>query len=370
MTEDIKNYVKKLYDTLHEMPEKGFEEFKTAKFIADELKSFGYEVIENIGGQTGVIGILDSKVEGPVLGLRADMDALEYVIDGKKEMRHTCGHDAHSAMLLAAAKKIAEQGIKKGKIMFIFQPAEEKLTGSLSILDTGILDDLDELVGIHVRPVDDTSLGNASPAVWHSATKLMTLKIYGNSAHGARPHLGINVVDVAHSVVGAINSIRVNPSVPHSVKVTNLTIGGNTYNLIPDEGFMALDIRCERNDVMDEMIEKIKKVLQGVTEAYGARYEITYLEGVPAAEYDQEMIAVADEAIKEVLGEDGSIGELYNPGGEDFHFITQRVKCKSTYIGLGADAYPGLHHRDMQLNKDALPYGVEILTKVVEKRLG
>ncbi len=366
---DIKKYVEDMYDRLHAIPENGFEEFKTSAVLAEELKKFGYEVTEHVGG-TGVIGILDSHREGPVVGLRADMDALEYIIDGKSEMRHTCGHDAHSSMLIAAAKVLAEEGIQRGKLMIIFQPAEEKLFGALRMVESGLLNDVQELFGMHVRPVDDTCLGKATPALWHSAAILMTAKIKGVSAHGARPHLGVNAVDVAHSVIGAVNSIRENPSVSHSVKVTKVSVGGDTYNAIPDEVFMALDMRSQTNPVMDDMLMKVKRIFKGITEAYGATYEILSEGGVPAAEYDQEMIAVAEKAIKDVLGEEGAIGPLHNPGGEDFHFLTQKLHCKSAYIGLGADAAPGLHHKDMHLNKEALIYGVKIFVNIARQRLG
>lgn len=366
----IKKYAEDMYDTLHAIPEKGFQEFQTSALMAEKLREFGYQVTDHIGGRTGVTGVMDSGAPGPVLGLRADMDALEYVIDGETVTRHTCGHDAHCAMLITAAKVIAEKGIKRGRLVVIFQPAEEKLYGALSMLDAGALDGIEELVGMHVRPVDDTCLGKATPDMWHSASSIMTVKIKGVSAHGARPHLGVNAVDVVHSIIGAVNSIRENPSVPHSAKVTNVSVGGDTYNAIPDEAFLAMDIRSQTNEVMSDMINKIKKILEGVTKAYSADYEILSLGGVPAAEYDSEMIEAAERAIQAILGKEGSIGTLYNPGGEDFHFMTQRLKCKSTYIGLGADAAPGLHHRDMHLNKEALILGVRLWIHLVDQRLG
>lgn len=371
MDMELKTYVEKLYDTLHLIPEKGMEEYKTSALVADKLREFGYEVTDHIGGKTGVIGVIDTGLKGPVLGLRADMDALEYLIDGKKVMRHACGHDAHMSMLLTAAKAIKEQKlVKKGKLVVIFQPAEEKLSGALSMIDSGKLDGITHLVGMHVRPVDDTCTGKAIPDLWHSASSVMTCKIKGVQAHGARPHLGVNAVDVAAAIVNAINAIKEKPDVPHSIKVTNISVGGDTYNAIPDEAFMALDIRSQNNQVMESMMKKADRIFDYITKAYGAGYEVVFRGGAPAAEYDEEMIQVAENAIRHVLGEDGSIGTLYNPGGEDFHFMTQRLKCKSSYIGLGADAAPGLHHRDMQLNKEALIYGVEIWLDIVKQMVG
>ena len=157
---------------------------------------------------------------------------------------------------------------------------------------------------------------------------------------------------------------------PHSIKVTNISVGGDTYNAIPDNAFMAIDIRSQNNEVMESMVKKTDRIFENITKAYGAEYELISRGGVPAAEYDADMIKFAEQSIINVLGEGASIGTLYNPGGEDFHYMTQRLKCKSTYIGLGADAAPGLHHKDMHLNKGALIYGVEIWLDVVKRMLG
>lgn len=372
MCDNIEVYVKDLYDVLHAIPEKGMEEYKTSEFVAKTLRELKiYNVIDHVGSKTGVLGILDTGINGPTLGLRADMDALEYVVDGQRVMRHTCGHDAHTAMLLAAAKTITlENNIKKGKLFLIFQPSEERLNGALSMLNSGLLNGITHLVGMHVRPVDDMPIGKATPDMWHSASSILTCTINGIQAHGARPHLGVNAIDVAVAVVNAINAIKEKPDVAHSIKVTNMSVGSDAYNVIPDEVFMAIDIRSQTNPIMSEMLEKVKNILEYITQAYGAKYSINSINGVPAAEFDQEMITVAEKAITSVLGPDASVGTLYNPGGEDFHYMTQKLKCKSTYIGLGADASPGLHHKDMSLNKDALIKGVKIWREIITQILG
>lgn len=372
MFDNAENYVKELYDTLHAIPEKGMEEYKTSDFVVKKLSELEiYNVVDRVGGKTGVLGILDTGIEGPILGLRADMDALEYIIDGHKVMRHTCGHDAHTAMLLAAAEIIKLRNIvKKGKLILIFQPSEERLNGALSMLDSGLLDGITHLVGMHVRPVDDMPSGKATPDMWHSASSIITCTINGTQAHGARPHLGVNAIDVAVAVVNAINAIKEKPDIPHSIKVTNISVGSDAYNVIPDEVFMAIDIRAQTNHIMNNMHEKVKKILEYITQAYNAKYNLINTNGVPAAEFDKEMISIAEKAIVNVLGPESSVGTLYNPGGEDFHYMTQRLGCKSTYIGLGADAFPGLHHKDMTLNKDVLINGVEIWSNIVEQILG
>lgn len=360
-------YVENVYNYLHTIPEIGFQEFETSKFIAEELKKFGYEVIEKIGG-TGVIGKLDSGVDGPVFSMRADMDALSFEKDGKKYNVHACGHDAHSAMVLAAAKEMAEKGIKKGKLIVLFQPAEEVLGGAQSIIESGHLNEVEEMVGIHLRPIQETRLGQATPALVHGASYRMIAKIKGLNAHGARPHLGVNAVDAAMLVVGAINAIHVDPRVPHSIKVTRVQAGGETINLIPDEAEIAMDLRAQTNEVMEEMIAKAKDAIVNSAKAIGAEGRIELIGGVPAAEYDDRMVDIARCAIEEELGE--VLEPLITTGGEDFHYYSKKGKIKTAYIGLGADLTPGLHYPEMSFNLEALQLGVKILKNVAQRRLG
>lgn len=362
-------HVQEVYKYLHSIPEKGFEEVKTAEYLSAELRKFGYEVTTGLG-KTGVIGVLDSGKEGIFLGLRADMDALEYVIDGEVEYRHTCGHDAHSSMVLAAAKKIAKAGIESGKIMIIFQPAEETLFGALRMVETGALDGIEELIGLHIRPMQEAKVGEATPALTHSASTVIRAVIKGKTAHGARPHLGTNVLDAMNVIMTAVNAIRIDPNVSHSIKLTKLQAGGSASNIIPDEAEICFDIRCSRNDVMSEILTKVKMALEFGAKSVGATSQITLEEGVPAAEYDDDLVSLVDEAIIDVLGEGSSLGTLYTPGGEDFHYLTQKLKCKSAYVGLGSGATPGLHHQDMTFDLSCLDKGVDVLCNIVDKRLG
>lgn len=361
-----KVYVKEVFNTLHSTPEIGFKEFKTSKFIADELKKIGYDVIENVGG-TGIVAKLDSGKEGPRFGLRADMDALEYEKNGEKIYLHTCGHDANSSMVLATAKEIIESGIERGVFYLIFQPAEEVLGGAQSIINSGYVDEVEEMVGIHLRPIQETQLGQATPALVHGASYRMIAKIRGLNSHGARPHLGVNAVDAAVLAVGAINSIRLDPKVNHSVKVTRLKVG-DTVNIIPDEAELALDMRAQTNEVMEEMINKAKEAIINSAKAIGAEGIIEFVGGVPAAEYDDGMVDFVGEAIKEVLG--NALNPVITPGGEDFHYYTKELNVRTAYVGLGANLTPGLHHPEMSFDTKALELGVEILKKVVFKKLG
>ncbi|WP_047382063.1 MULTISPECIES: amidohydrolase [unclassified Cetobacterium] len=362
-----KNYVEQLFDRLHEIPERGFEEFETSKILISELEKYDFKIHKKVGG-TGIVAIYDSGKPGPILALRADMDALEFIVDGRVVNIHACGHDANCAMVMAAAKYCKEKGIKKGILKIIFQPAEELTGGALAMLKDPRLGKIDELIGIHLRPIEDMKLGEASEAVYHSATVQLRYKIKGLSAHGARPHLGVSALEAAVLATNAVNSIKINPAVNHSIKVTNISVEGRTYNKIPSEALLALDIRSESNEVMSIMKEKVKVAVDMATKSIGATAEEVYFGEVIAATYDEEMVQTCKIAIEKVLGK--SYGRMVNYGGEDFHYFTRDLKCKSSYLGIGAEAVPGLHHEKMTFKKEALTIGEKILIEIVSERLG
>ena len=357
-----------VYDKLHAMPEIGFQEFKTSAYLADELEKMGYSVKRNVG-KTGVVGTYSTGKPGPTMGIRADMDALAHVIDGKVCYVHSCGHAAHSAMVLAAAAELIGT-VKSGTLKIIFQPAEELLKGALAMIEDGLLDDLDIVLGVHVRPIQDAKMGQASPGVYHAASSVVDVEIHGMTAHGARPHLGVNVIDASALAILAVNSIRTNPIIACSAKVTNITAGGAASNAIPDKATLVLDVRAQENAAMKDLLEKIHIAINSAVAAVGATATITVRGGVPAAELDEALTDEMAEVIKEVMGEEALIPRLQNPGGEDFHFFAvKKPSLKSAYFGLGCDLKPGLHNPTMSFNKEALKDGVKLLSAMVMRKL-
>ncbi len=362
-------YVYELFEFLHNHAELGFQEFETSAFLASELKKAGYQVTEHVDGKTGVIGVLDSKKPGKTLVLRADMDALPYETDGKVTAKHTCGHDAHSAMVMAAAKYFSEHGIPSGKLKIVFQPAEETLRGALSILHSGLIDDADEMLGIHIRTREEISFGQASAGVCHGASSRIDITVHGVSAHGARPHQGVNAIEAAVEIINAVHAIRVDPRVSHTVKVTRFFGGGDAINIIPDKAVISFDIRSQTNDIMDILKNKIKNAAIHAAAALDATADVLIEPGVPAAKFDSELLADAETSIGEVLGTENIAAPIITPGGEDFHFYARHLPhCKTAFIGLGTDSCPGLHHRDMQFRHESLENGVNILISVIKRR--
>ena len=357
----------KVYQELHAIPEKGWNEVKTSAYIKQKLEKAGFEVISNVNNTTGLIGILRGEEPGPVFAVRADMDALVFKIDGKDVNIHACGHDAHSTMALMAALEIAKTGIKRGTLKMVFQPAEEVLGGAEAMLESGLLADVDEMVGIHLRPIQEAGIGQATPALTHGSSYVVSAKIKGVASHGARPHLGINTIDAGAAIVNAVNAVKLNPSVPFSAKTTKFIAGGAASNIIPDAAEMIFDLRAQTNEAMEELIDKIFKAVENGAATVGAKAEIKVVGGVPGAAYDGEVVAYTKKAIEAVLGE--ALDPIITPGGEDFHYYSTKGNIKTAYIGLGADLVPGLHHPEMKFNLDALVDGTKIIAYSIYDRL-
>lgn len=361
------------YAYLHTIPEPGLQEYKTAAYIAKELKALGYEVMTELNGDTGVCAIIDTGVPGPALGLRADMDALTHLIDGKYEQRHTCGHDSHVSMLLAAAKAIKEQNIvKKGKLKLIFQPAEEIDKGARSIIASGVIDDLDMMFGMHIRPIQECAKGHIIVGMQYSASHNITVKLKGIPAHGARPHLGINPIDAALNVISAANAIHADPRVPFSVKCTRIIADAGAVNSVPEFCTMNFDMRAQTNEVMDELKKKINWAIENGAKSVGAEvFSNVCGMDCPAAELDEGMTALVKEIVTEQLGAECADPVFTTSGAEDFFWYKRmRPNLKVGFAGIGVGAEPGMHHPDMHFDTSYLENGVMLHVNLVKKLLG
>ena len=345
------------FNYLHAIPEIGMKEFKTSAYVADVLKQLGYEVETQIGGATGVVAVCDSGKPGPVLGLRADMDAL-----GTKDggAAHLCGHDGHMAMLLAAAEEIMkEKLVRKGKLKLLFQPAEETSEGALSMLKGGAVDDIEILIGMHGRPIQECRVGEAAPALYYSAATHVKIDITGMQSHGARPYLGTSALDAACLIVQSANALRFNSNV-----VCNM-------NAVPGTATITFDLRSQDNDVMELMIQKLRGAAENAAASIGAKANFTILHQTPASIITPEITEIIGEVITSELGEKACIPPIVTAGGEDFFWYPKmKPELKTGFIALGEDAEPGLHDPAMHFNHDALPYGVKIHKGLVKKFLG
>ncbi|MGM8212405.1 M20 peptidase aminoacylase family protein [Virgibacillus sp. W0430] len=364
----IERRVLETFDYLHENAEISWEETETTKYIASILQASNCEV-ETFDDCTGVIGKFGSFNKGlPVVAVRADIDALWQEVNGVFQANHSCGHDAHMSMVLGLLWKLQQNPALQEKvaIKFIFQPAEEDGTGALKMIEKQAIADVDYLFGIHLRPFQETKMGRATPVIVHGATRSIEAEIIGEDAHGARPHLNQNAVEIGAQIVTMLGKIHLDPRIPYSIKMTNFHAGGKSTNIIPGNGSFALDLRAQNNELMETLEKKVNFIFEAVRNLYDVEIKVTNSTGVAAAKIDEEAINIMQNAIKKVLGDENVDPALVTPGGDDFHFYTiKKPSLKATMVGLGCDLEPGLHHPHMSFNRDALMNGVAILYEAV-----
>jgi amidohydrolase len=363
LLEEITPTLKEVFTYLHSHPEISWKEQNTTNYIKQLLESYDFEP-HLIDGSTGLyVEIGHGK---PVIGLRTDIDALWQEVDGVFQANHSCGHDGHMTMAIGTLLLLQKlHNAENGTIRVLFQPAEEKGQGALHLIEKGLVQDLDFLFGVHVRPIEELQDGTFSPAIYHGAARLITGTIYGREAHGARPHLGKNAIEIGASLVNALQSIHINPMIPSSIKLTKFHAGSAT-NIIPGKAEFSIDARSQKNDGITALMKEFEQTIAGVEKQYDIKIDYKIDASIAAAEVDKEAMQLMHKAIVETVGEANTKPPVVTTGGEDFHFYT--LKCpniKATMLGLGCGLQPGLHHPNMTFNRDALITGVEILTRTV-----
>lgn len=352
------------YHELHQLAEPSWKEEKTSHYIREKLIQAGLKV-QTFANHYGLVAEIEGETN-TVIGLRADLDALIQEVDGVVKANHSCGHDAHSTMVLYSALSIAESQVKpKNTLRFIFQPAEEKAEGALQMMEDGALQHVKFLGGLHLRPKIEIPLGVASPVILHGSTASLKGAIQGSPAHAARPEEGNNPIEAAALLIQAIKQIRLKGAHSYSIKMTELH-AGEASNLIPEKARFTFDLRADSNETMDELIKEAQQTIKNVADTTGTIIENGVAEYAPAAVQNPLAISLAEKAIVSTLGNEGLVPTLVSPGAEDFHFYTlKNPDLKATMIGLGCDLAPGLHHPKMSFNTDALFYGTQILTSML-----
>ncbi|TWT05355.1 amidohydrolase [Planococcus sp. CPCC 101016] len=365
MMHEVKPVVEKVFEHLHTHPEISWQEVETTRYLKEFLEAEGFQV-EAFEDSTGLVVTVGSG--RPCVGLRADIDALWQEVDGEYKANHSCGHDAHMTLAVGTLLVLKKMGIpKKGSLKVIFQPAEEKGTGALSFVDKGVVDDIDYLYGVHLRPIQEFGNGYASAAILHGSAKMIRGNIQGTDAHGARPHEGQNAIEVMAQLVHAIRSIHVNPMIPHSAKMTMFQAGGESANIIPGTAVFSIDVRAQTNEAMDVLFAHVSNAIESVAELAGVGITYETTAEIAAAEVDDTAVSFMAKAIEETVGEEFLVPPIVTPGGEDFHYYTlKRPSVKATMLGLGCDLAPGLHHPAMTFNRDSLLTGIEILARTVQ----
>ncbi|PAV29721.1 amidohydrolase [Virgibacillus profundi] len=364
--EKLTPYLKKVFNHLHESPEISWEETETTNYIKELFKQKDCKIspFENTTGLTIEVG--KGK---PVIAIRADIDALWQEVNGRFQANHSCGHDAHMTIVIGTLLTILENGSpENATFKFIFQPAEEKGTGALAFVDNGVADDVDYLYGMHLRPMEELKNGRFAPAIGHGAARFIQGEIQGDDAHGARPHLNGNAIQIGAELVQHLNNIQINPMVPHSIKMTSFHAGGKSANIIPGNATFSIDVRAQTNEVMNLLSEKVEQIVAMLANMHQVSITTSTGANVAAAVLDDDAINVMREAISESVGEENLEPVITTTGGDDFHFYTiKRPNIKATMLAIGCDLEPGLHHPNMAFNHEVIPKAVEILTRALYK---
>ncbi|CAB3794405.1 Hippurate hydrolase [Paraburkholderia caffeinitolerans] len=370
-----------LRHAIHAHPELGFEEFVTSDLVAERLAEWGYEVHRGLGG-TGVVGTLKVGTGKQRLGLRADMDALpiqentgldyESRVPGKM---HACGHDGHTAMLLAAARHLAQSRSFDGTLHLIFQPAEEGLGGAKRMLDEGLFERFpcDAVFAMHNMPGFPTGKLGFRPGPFMASSDTVIIDIDGRGGHGAVPHKAIDPVVVCANVVLALQTIVSRNVSPLDMAI--VTVGaihaGEAPNVIPQTAQMRLSVRALRPEVRDLLEERITTLVHAQASAYGATARIDYQRRYPVLVNDVAMTTLAQDVARDWLGEDGLIDDLPPlTGSEDFSFLLEQ--CAGSYLIIGnGDGEGGcmVHNPGYDFNDDCLATGAAYWVKLAERFL-
>lgn len=393
MTDWVRSAVENLFPEmvetrrdLHRNPEVLFETHRTASIVAARLRGLGLHVQEGVG-RSGVVALLQGGRPGPVVGLRVDMDALAMTDRKTVEYRsqvegaaHLCGHDAHTTMGMAVAEVLA--AVKErlpGTLKLIFQPAEEAPSGgALAMLADGVLESprVERIFGLHLWPDLPVGAVGYQEGPTMGASDFFFLTITGKGGHAAMPHQTIDSVAISAQVITALQQIVSRQIDPFNPVVLTLGMihGGERPNVIAQDVTIGGSVRTLNAETRREMPERIKQVVGGVTEGFGATFSLDYRWHVGPTVNERVSTAIVAAAALEALGEDGAV-ELERPSmaGEDFsHFLREVDGC---YFKIGCanpDKLPtyGLHHPLFDFDEDAMVHGSVVAVRSVLLALG
>jgi len=377
----IKDSIIKWRRDFHEYPELAFKEHRTGDVILKELRSMGMEPKERVG-KTGVTADLQFG-DGPMIGLRADMDALPIKetsgldFSSKNEgVMHACGHDGHMAMLLGAAKVLSDnERSYNGSIRFIFQPAEEGEGGARYMIDDGCLDGVDEIYGIHVwnyQPVGEVGVKDG-PVL--AAADMFDIKIKGIGGHGAAPQGTVDAVVVASHLVQAFQTIvsrNTNPLESTVVSIGKIN-GGHNFNIIADEVSLSGTARAYTEKNRNLIKQRMKEIIDGVSKTYDAEILLDYKDGYPPTINHPEPTKKVLQAATQVVG-DNAAAPYLSMGGEDFAYYLQKKPGCFFFVGSAPnekELFETPHHcSHFNMDEKALLIGSSIYLNLIDDILG
>jgi IAA-amino acid hydrolase len=366
---------------LHEYPELGYQEERTAGLIAGTLRELGLSVQTGVA-RTGVIGTLGSG-DRPTVALRADIDALpiqeenDVPYASKLPGRmHACGHDAHAAMLLGAATLLAENP-PPGRIRFLFQPSEEGpdsegKSGGRRFREEGALEGVDAVFGQHVSSEHELGTVAVRPGPLLASADLFDLEIMGRGCHGAYPHKGVDPILLSAHVILALQQIvsrRIDPLEPGVVTVGSIE-AGSKHNIIPERALLKGTIRAFNPEVRQQILEQLPKACS-VAQALGGDYRLTIIPSYPPTVNEPTMTSLVREVASAMLGPHHVQDAVPRMGAEDFSYLAQAAPGCFWWLGVRTPGQPERHGHSpvFDIDEDALPIGAALLAEVADRFL-
>jgi amidohydrolase len=365
--------------TIHRQPELGFDVHRTAELVAAALTDMGIEVQTGVG-KTGVVGYLGSG-EGPVIAIRADMDALpiqeENEVDYASQVpgrMHACGHDAHTAMLLGAAALLSRSN-PPGQVRFVFQPSEEAadkegISGATRMIDDGALEGIDAIIALHVDGSLETGHICVGDGWVGAAVDTFRAHINGQGGHGAFPHQAVDPIWLTTQVLSALYALpsrRVAPLQPAVVSV-GVIRGGSVDNVIPDSVYLEGTLRSFDDQVREQLIQEVEHALM-ITRAFDGDYHLEVERGYPPTYNHPQVVAWLRRVGGDLLGQERVCAEQKSMGAEDFSYMAKIAKGAMLRLGIKPpQADPRyLHTSTFDLDEEALPIGAAILAETARR---
>lgn len=363
---------------IHAWPELGFEEERTSALVAQTLSNLGLIAHTGLGG-TGVVAVIDSGAPGLSIGLRADMDALPMEEQSDLPFRserpgvaHTCGHDGHTSALLGLAHYLVENPPATGRVVLIFQPAEEGGRGAIRMADDGLFERFhcDEVYAFHNMPLLETGQGSVRTGPTLQSLAVFEIEIEGVGGHAAAPHQATDPLQVAARLavdIGAIVGRHVDPMQPALINVGQLQ-AGSTHNIIPDKAFLSGTIRALSPAVHETLLSRLRALCAGQAQISGCRVDVKLPHACPPCVNAPEQAALAAQAMSDVLGAEQVVTELDAfPFSDDFSYMLEQWPGAYLFLGMAGDM---CHHPTYQFDDALLPVAAAVFARIVARRLG
>ncbi len=374
----LKDKLVQLRRDIHQHPELGMEETRTAKVVTEHLEQIGLTVKRGVGG-TGVVGLLQGNQPGKSLMLRADMDALPIQEENDVPYRsrnpgvmHACGHDGHTAILLVVAEVMsAYRDIIPGRIKFVFQPGEEGFAGARLMIEDGVLENpaVDAAFGLHLSTYFPLGTIGTCDGPMMASGDWFTIKLKGKGAHAAQADLGVDSIVMSSSVISGLQTIiskGVSSTTPLVLHIGTIH-GGSNFNVVADNVELKGTVRTFNEELRASMPERMNRLIGGITSAMGGTHELEYEFGYPVLTNDESLTPLVKDSIIEIVGREGYTNIQPRMVCEDMAFFQQKVPGCYFYLGA-ANAEKGLdmphHNGRFDFDEEALVLGAQAMTRV------